>query len=381
MMSRKVRVLLLVRWPVGGIRTFIRYVYRNFDPEIYAFCVVGPDHAEMDVLEKDLSGLPFEFKRLSPNPSAVEILFVTAKLLFKGGFDLIHSQGFTSALCAALPAAVTRTPHLLTSHDVFTPKQFQGLKGKCRRSIMAVVFKLLDVIHCVSNDALENLLDTFPFLKSKSSKCVVIANGIEASRFKMLQESGLRQELGVGSDVFLIGFLGRFMAQKGFVYLVEAIERLLSDKDLTSIPMVVSFGGGGFVREEKDALTRKGLQEHFRFLPFVPNVAETINALDVVVMPSLWEACPLLPMETLAVGTPLIATDCVGLREVVKGTPTYVVPVKDSAMIAKGIKHFMISDNRESFVKFRERALARFDVKHQFEAIEALYAKVLNGDV
>lgn len=244
---------------------------------------------------------------------------------------------------------------------------------------MAAVFRSLDVIHCVSHDALENLLETFPFLRGNRSKCVVIANGIEVSRFKKLQESGLRRELGVGSDVFLVGFLGRFMAQKGFVYLVEAVERLLSNKELSSIPMVVCFGEGGFIREEKDTLAKKGLQDHFRFLPFVPNVAEIISSLDVVVMPSLWEACPLLPMETLAVGTPLIATDCVGLREVVKGTPTYVVPTKDSVTIAKGIEHFMIRENKAPFTKFREQALSRFDVKHQFEAIEALYRKTLKG--
>lgn len=380
-MPRKVKVLLLVRWPVGGIRTFIRYVYRNFDPERYAFCVVGPDHPEMDVLENDLSGLSFQFKRLSPNPSAVEILLVTTRLLFKGGFDLIHSHGFTSALCAALPAAVTRTPHLLTSHDVFNPKQLQGLKGAGRRIIMTAVFRMLDVIHCVSNDALENLLETFPFLRASRSKCVVIANGIEVSRFQKVQESGLRRELGVGPDVFLVGFLGRFMAQKGFVYLVEAVERLLSNKELPSKPVVVCFGEGGFIREEKDALAKKGLQEHFRFLPFAPNVAEIISALDVVAMPSLWEACPLLPMETLAVGTPLIATDCVGLREVVRGTPAYVVPIKDSETIAKGIEHFMIRENKVPFTEFREQAISRFDVKHQFEAIEALYGKTLNGCV
>ena len=40
------------------------------------------------------------------------------------------------------------------------------------------------------------------------------------------------------------------------------------------------------------------------FLPFVTNIASTLKGLDVVVMPSLWEACPLLAMETLVAGIP-----------------------------------------------------------------------------
>ena len=44
-------------------------------------------------------------------------------------------------------------------------------------------------------------------------------------------------------------------------------------------------------------------------------------SVDVVVMPSRWEAYGLVAAEVMAVGTPLIASDCLGLREVINGTP------------------------------------------------------------
>ena len=89
---------------------------------------------------------------------------------------------------------------------------------------------------------------------------------------------------------------------------------------------MLCFGWGGFIREEQVEIKRRGLENNFHFLPFQENPARAIRGVDVVVMPSLWEACPLLPMEVLVAGVPVIGTDCVGMREVLLDTPARVVP-------------------------------------------------------
>ena len=53
--KRRRRILLVVRWPVGGIRTFMRYVYSRFDPLKYKFTIVAPEVEELRTLLKDLS--------------------------------------------------------------------------------------------------------------------------------------------------------------------------------------------------------------------------------------------------------------------------------------------------------------------------------------
>ena len=87
---------------------------------------------------------------------------------------------------------------------------------------MGRLFGTMATIHSVSHDAQENLLTYFPSLDRK--KCRVIANGIEVARFAEISPRDLRSELELGEEHFLIGFMGRFMAQKGFRNLVEAVE-------------------------------------------------------------------------------------------------------------------------------------------------------------
>lgn len=378
----KKRVLLVVRWPVGGIRTFIRYVYRNFDPSKWHFTIVAPDLEEMRVLVDDLSDLDVVYIPVCGIPTDGSSGFWkmfrhVSSLVIKGKYDLVHSHGFISGMCAAVPAFFRRTPHLMTSHETLHDKQFAGLKGRVRRLGMEWLFGLVDKVHSVSHDAQANLFEYFPSLARKERKCVVIPNGIEVERFLEAQPRDLRAELGLGDDVFLIGFMGRFMAPKGFRYLVDAVEILRHEKNLPKRPLVLTFGGGGFIREEKQAIKERGLEDNFYFMPFTSNIAGTIKGVDVVAIPSLWEACPLLPMESLVCGTPLIGSDCVGLREVLQGTPANVVKTKNGDMLAAAIEKEVRKPAKKIFVSFVDEAAKRFDVRNQSLNLLALYENTL----
>jgi glycosyltransferase involved in cell wall biosynthesis len=330
----------------------------------------------MLVLIEDLSELAVRYVPVAEEPSPTGFSLKVASELFRGRYDLVHSHGFTSGVCAVLSAVASRTPHLMTSHDVINENQFVGGTGKVKKQVIGQLFNLIDAIQSVSREAQLNLLEHFPALGRRDGKCIVIPNGIEIDRFVSAIPRDLRGEVGEGRDVFLIGFLGRFMAQKGFRYLVDAIELLRARDDLVKQPLVLTFGEGAFIREEKKAVKERDLADSFRFLPFTSNVAGTIKGLDVVVIPSLWEACPLLPMEALVAGVPVIGSDCIGLREVLRGTPAILVPQADATALAQALAQEMEKSSRESFLSFRATAAERFDVRKTTRSILNLYERM-----
>jgi glycosyltransferase involved in cell wall biosynthesis len=374
----KKRVLLVVRWPVGGIRTFVRYVYRNFDSSNWHFTIIAPEVDEMKVLVEDLSGLDFVYVPVrgisKDGSSGFRKMFrcVTAQII-KGDYDLVHSHGFTSGMCAAVPAFFRRVPHLMTSHETLNAKQFVGFKGRVKKLSMTELFRLIDKIHAVSFDAQRNLFEYFPALERKKGKCLVIPNGIEVEPFLEAKARDLKAELNLDNDVLLIGFLGRFMGPKGFRFLVDAIEILQNKKNLPKRPLVLTFAEGGFIREEKQAIKERGLENSFLFMPFTSNVAGVIKGLDVVAIPSLWEACPLLPMEALVCGTPVIGSDCLGLREVLQETPSTIVGKGDATSLAWALERAMKVDSKEIFLNYRKIASKKFDVRATRQSIRKLY--------
>ncbi|MCI0590890.1 MAG: glycosyltransferase family 4 protein [Gammaproteobacteria bacterium] len=378
---RRYKILLVVRHPVGGIRTFLRYVYRQFDSARYSFTLISPDIPEVRVLLEDLNALDLIYAPTERDVSDRTLVQVVTKALRTGKFDLIHSHGFTSAACSIVGAGLTQTPHILTCHDVFTDGQFVGVRGGLKKIALALMLATANGIQCVSYDARDNLLRYLKMRRLFQHKVIVIPNGIDVERFQNPEQRDLRQELGLPENTFLIGYFGRFMSQKGFRYLANALEQIMkNNQDLPKQPVVLSFSqADGFIREEMENVKRRGLAGSVYFLPFVADVASTLKGLDVVVMPSLWEAGPLLAMEAMVAGVPVIGTSCVGLREVLQNTPAKVVPPKNTLALTEALLMEMQSPTTAKAREFAMEAVARFQVGERAQEIEKLMLKFLEG--
>jgi glycosyltransferase involved in cell wall biosynthesis len=235
----------------------------------------------------------------------------------------------------------------------------------------------VDKIHAVSDDAKDNLLRYVPSLRFFREKVVPILNGVEVGRFLDNDVRDLRNELGLPNSTFLIGFLGRFMSPKGFVYLVEALRILLQEPNMPKQPVVLTFGEGAFIREEKAYVRSKRMEQYIYFMPFTPNVASTLKGLDVIAMPSVWEACGLLAMEAMVSGVPVIGTNCIGLREVLKNTPATSVPVRDSRVLAAALVNEIKNPSKPQAQAFIPEAALRFDIRNQTQKLEKIMVSLM----
>jgi glycosyltransferase involved in cell wall biosynthesis len=370
---KRYRILVIVRHPVGGIRTFFRYVYKNFHQKGYQFTLVAPDLPETRVLLDDLKALDLTYVPAPANVSNRELSSLVTNVTRTAAFDLIHSHGFTSGACSVFVALCNGTPHMITCHDVFTRAQFIGLIGFLKRVGLGIMLSFIDCIHCVSDDARDNLLEYLPILRLFKRKVISIPNGIEGEGFLEVEGRDLRAEFGLPGNAFLIGFLGRFMSQKGFRYLLDALELIKQEKSLPKEPLLLAFSGqDGFIREEKENVRMRGLAKSVLFLPFVPHVGSTLKGLDIVAMPSQWEACGLLAMEAMTAGVPFVGTNCVGLREVLRNTPAYVVPAGNSLALSEALIKELKTPTTARAREFAVEAAIRFEVKERAKAIENL---------
>jgi glycosyltransferase involved in cell wall biosynthesis len=78
-------------------------------------------------------------------------------------------------------------------------------------------------------------------------------------------------------------------------------------------------------------------------------------------------------METLVAGVPLIATSCVGLREVVDKTPSRVVPPANSEAFANALMDEMVNSTKKNSLRYAGYAAKRFDVQKEYEGLEKLF--------
>ncbi|MGP4843265.1 glycosyltransferase family 4 protein [Marinobacter sp. 1Y8] len=363
-------ILVVARHPGGGIRTYFRYVYGQEVMSDVFITFLTPKTDSMESIYQELGNVT----QICRSENTTFSLFKRVLQLLLKRPDFVHSHGFTAAIITSIPALLLGVPHIATTHDVFLPDQFRGVKGRIKRWFIGTLLKTCTVINPVGRDAMLNMKETYPRLGERN-RIAEIRNGIDSSFFLTDQVRDLRAESSIPESALLAGFFGRFMAQKGFGLLVEAVERM---KDSELPVHVACFGWGGFIREEQAALETRGLTEYFHFFPATDEMPAALRGVDIVVMPSRWEACPLLPMEAMVAGTPVLGSDCIGLQEVIQETPSLIFPkgsVDDLIAQLKYFKEHQLAIKAEC-VAFRPKAANRFDVCHTAKSLHTIYSRL-----
>lgn len=364
--TQRIHVLAVAKFALGGIRTYINYTYGHFNPEEFRFSfVLVHRKGESDLIPRHLSEFEVDLRETEEAAGNRALLRAIRYVLRKSNISIIHSQGLTSGVLAILANWRGRVPHVITHHDVFRQDQFAGSRGRLKARAMSTVLSRASLVVCVSEDARQNFREFLPSFPE--NKLTVIPNGIETTPFieaADLRRFRLSDDSRAGTP-FKFGFLGRFMPQKGFDVLIDAVAELARDgADSRSFRVLAVNSVEDCIGRYKARIAQLGLVNFFEFSEFRPSVAGLLAELDTVVIPSRWEAGPLVPMEVLTAGCPLIASDCIGLREVVRGTPALLARTEDAHSLAQQMRTAMghTAELREAFLDYSKTASERFDV-------------------
>ncbi len=375
--ARRPRILVAITHPVGGIQTWCKYFYRHPLFRAYDIEMIAPLSEECLHLQKAMQPLGIVVR---PTGSSIKSFALqTIRALAGGGWDLVHAHGFTAGDICAPVARLFGVPCLVTQHDVILDDQYTSARGKLIRAATRLSLALATRIHSVSESAAANLRTVVHGRKATCRRITVIANGIDSETFYTAPVADLRSELGLNANDLLIGFFGRYMNQKGFITLVEAVQLLLTRQPpLSRRVVVVAVGSGAYRSSEERKIATLGLQANFRFIDFRPLVASLLKAVDVIAVPSLWEACGLIAMEALVCGTPLISSNCDGLAEVTAQTPATLFPILDAAALAAAIEAHIASDHRPEAREFAQIAAKRYSAEPLAANVAALYRELID---
>ncbi len=241
--------------------------------------------------------------------------------------DIIHVQGLGIAVPALISKRLLKIPYAVWGQgsDVYLPNQFVKLTSK-------VVIKNADSVIALTENMREELL------KICDRRISVVPNGINIEKFK--SPTGIRKK----ENEKTIIFVGRLHPVKGVKYLIEAMATV--HKKMPNIRLVIV--GDGIERLKLGELTKKlDLNDSVKFVGQVPQerVFENMNQADIFVLPSLSEGFPVVLLEAMATGLPIIATNVRGIPDIVEnGVNGYLVNIKNPSEIADRII-MLIQDN------------------------------------
>ena len=197
---------------------------------------------------------------------------------------------------------------------------------------------------------------------------------IDQKRFGRCTFTDLKKGLGIAGSPYLIGFVGRIVAEKGLEYLLQAIPHLEErGKDcLVLIAGDYTRIAGGSVKDSIDQLARQypGRVKFIGHLRF-EDLVRFYNLIDVLVLPSVdpLEAFGMVQVEAMLCGTPVIATDMPGVREVIQKTGYgKLVQKRNAKDISEKICELM-----EKPLVLPDQALAEFSQEVSLDKYEKIF--------
>jgi len=243
------------------------------------------------------------------------------------------------------------------AHINYSPVADTALAATYRR-----LFPRVDGFHAVSSAIAEEAQQ----YGAPPSRIKVVYSGLDGMQLPFISEKPHRQVLHMLS-------VGRAHWKKGYTYALNACQLLVGKIDFCYTIV------GGFCEEHAFHLRSVELESSVELTGSLPfdEVQRRIRKADVLLLSSVEEGIANVVLEAMALGTPVISTNCGGMAEVIEdGVNGFLVPVRDPQAMAMAILRFssLSPQERHAIAQAARRTIEeRFHIRQMVEGMVGLY--------
>jgi glycosyltransferase involved in cell wall biosynthesis len=355
-----------VSGPAKGILDFCEAAGSRLEPLIVLFQRGGQEPTELRE-ECARRGLPVEVlrERWRFDPAALSRALQLARSF---GAELVETNGYKADLAGLLLQRWCGIPWVAVSHGVTD----EGLKVRMYWFADRALIRRADRIVAVS-EARCRILRAEGCLPSR---LITIHNAVAMPDPHAEDSRAIRKALGLDAAAPVAAVVGRLSPEKGQEYFLEAMTDVAK-----AIPGVAALiVGEGQEEERLRARTDElGLGGVVKFVGYRRDMDAVYPAVDVLVLPSLSEGLPMVALEAMARGIPVVATRVGGVPEAVEdGHSGLLVPSADPRALARAVVTLLLDPVRRRAMgeAGRERVARCFSIGARAEQVLSLYEDV-----
>lgn len=299
------------------------------------------------------------------------------QVIRRGGYQILHSHGPRSALVAALASKWTGIPLVHHVHSPTTRDTTNRLRCRLNATVERLAFRQSKALVAVSESLGRYLVDR----GVAEEKIQVVPNGVP---HRSQADAADRAETDVTratGRACTLGVVALFRPRKGLEVLLQALAELRRQGFDVRLRAVGGFETSEYESEIKGLCSRLGVESAVDWVGFTRDVESEMRRFDLFVLPSLFgEGMPMVVLEAMAQGLPVVATAVEGVPEVIRdGREGVVVAPGDAAALAAGIVRIL--NGSIDAAQLGRNALKRHDEKFSekamAEAVAGVYRRVL----
>ena len=359
----------------GGAENALMNYYRHIDREKVQFDFMLTAQHET-LFECEIRCLGGKIFRVSPLTMGNPFPYINDVISFFRGhpeYKIVHSHTSSKSAIPLSIAKLMGVPvRCCHSHSSSSEG---GLHGHVRNFLMPILKMVsTDYLSC-GNQAAEWLYGKKTF---SEGKVLVFKNVIETDKFRYNDNTRqkLRHQYGFDAQTLVLGHTARFNAVKNHLFDLDVLLALKKRGEKVKLLLV---GGGELENAIKEKAHSIGLGSDIIFTGIVPNVFDYEQAMDIFLLPSLYEGLPLSIIEAQVAGLPCFTTEGKVSKECsVTDLVTYLPLEAGAEYWAQKIIEVKSKQRTD---RYREIRNAGYDAKTSAEKLQSFYIRRYNESI
>lgn len=362
---------IMGKWIGGGVEAVVMNYYRHIDRNKIQFDFI---------CDEDSTNIPYdEIEKLGGRVIIVppyQMIFKyhrrLKKILKEGKYRIVHSHINTlsvfslfAAKCAGIPIRIAHS-HSTIIND----------KKELKRNLIKNFLKTFSKFFATTFFACSDMAAISQFGKKmyKENKVIIIKNAIDLEKFKYNEKirKEIRKKFNISENKIVIGHVGRFVETKNHNFIIDVFNKVNEEKEKYLLLLI---GQGPMINKIKEKVNLLGLQKSVLFLGQRGDINELYQAMDIFLLPSLYEGFGMVTVEAQSSNLPCIVSN--GVPMSTKFSKNYVfLPIND------GIKEWVNNVRKFSTVFERKDNTFilesnGFEIKNESKKLENIYFELL----
>lgn len=353
---------IMGKWIGGGVESVIMNYYENIDRTKFQFDFICDDDSTNIPYEK-IEKLGGKVILVPPYQKVFKYIKTLKKIFKENNYKIVHSNINTLSVFPLYAAKKVGVPvRIAHSHSTSNKKEWK--KNAVKNILRPFSKRNANVYFACSELAARYLFG------NKKGKVTIINNAINLEKFKFNQEKRdkLRKGLKIEDNEFVVGHIGRFVAQKNHTFLIDIFNELHKENKDTVLLLI---GQGPLQDQIKEKVRELGLEDSVRFAGQVDNASDYYNAMDVFVLPSLYEGLGMVLIEAQANELPCIASTEVPKKASVSNQVEFISLKEENKKWADNI----LRKNRKDCKFVYTKDYEKYDIRKECQKLQDEYKR------
>ncbi len=376
--SKPTRIPVIIgKWTGGGVEIILLNYYRHIDKNKIQFDFICDEDSNASIIPvKEIEDMGGRVIMCPPYQKVFKYQKFMINLFKKNKYKIVHSNINTLSVFPLRAAKKAGVPvRIAHSHSTSNPKEWK--KNLIKNILRPFSKKYANVYFACSGLAGRWLFGSKTF---DEGKVTIINNAIDVEKFVYNEDirKKVRNELKekcnseINDDTLIVGHIGRFVKQKNHEFLIDIFNEIHKRKENSVLVLV---GQGPLQKEIEEKVNNLGLQNSVLFLGQRNDANELYHAMDVFVLPSLYEGLGMVLIEAQYAGLNCYCSDAVPKEAYISNLLTEINLSESASKWAEKIIERQNKFTRKDMTE--ELKDSGYDIRNETKKLEEEYFKLL----